>query len=145
MLMTGFVVGLAMVLVIPGLWLAATSGPEWAGALSAFVRERRGQETYNALCYACHLGPTGGGIDDHPPRHNANGHTWHHPDCFLERITRDGSELRSELARPGAPKMPAFKDRLSHDDIAAVLAYIKTMWTPTQRELQASFTREMCF
>jgi len=141
----GFVVGVAAVLIIPGLWLVSTSGPSWAGALSTILRERRGEDIYKANCISCHSGPTGGKIDDYPPRHNANGHTWHHPDCFIRQVVRDGSNEMRELAPPDAPTMPAFKGQLSTDDIDAVLAYIKTMWTPAQRQLQASFTREMCF
>ena len=41
--------------------------------------------------------------------------------------------------------MQGFKDKLSPADIAAVIAFIKTMWTPAQRQAQASFTKEMCF
>ena len=84
-------------------------------------------------------------MEDYPPRHNANGHTWHHPDCAIARVIRDGSDELPELAPPGAPKMQAFRDKLSASDIEAVIAYIKTMWTPGQRQLQASFTKEMCF
>jgi mono/diheme cytochrome c family protein len=41
--------------------------------------------------------------------------------------------------------MQPFKDRLSSDDIDAVLAYLKTWWLPWQRQAQATFTHEMCF
>jgi mono/diheme cytochrome c family protein len=114
------------------------------------LRERRGQEVYNANCLSCHGGPVGGRMEDYPPRHTASGHTWHHPDCALKQIIRDGSSpmteaMREMMAPPDAPKMLPFKDLLSAEDIDAVLAYIKTMWTPDQRELQASFTEEMCF
>ena len=132
-------------LLVFGLWMASTSAPGWAATVGTALRERRGQEVYNASCIGCHLGPTGGTIDDYPPRHNANGHTWHHPDCLIARVTRDGISERSALAPPDAPLMPAFRDRLSPDDIDAVIAYIKTLWTPEQRSVQASFTREMCF
>ncbi len=141
----GFVVGAAAILFASAAWFAYTSAPSWSGALSTMLRERRGEEIYRTQCFSCHAGPTGGRIDDYPPRHNANGHTWHHPDCSLRLAIREGSQVMSAMAPPDAPKMPAFKDRLSADDIDAVLAYIKTMWTPGQREVQASFTREMCF
>ena len=79
---------------------------------------------------------------DYPPRHNANGHTWHHPDCELQRIVRTGGDemtdmMRQMMAPPDAPKMQAFGDKLSNDEIDAVLAFIKTMWTPDEREVQA--------
>lgn len=145
LVLAGFAVGLAAALVFGGVWLAFASTPSWPDALSMLLRERRGQAIYDANCVSCHAGPTGGRIDDYPPPHNANGHTWHHPDCFITRVTRDGIIEPSALAPPGAPTMPAFRDRLSADEIDAVIAYIKTLWTPQQRDAQASFTREMCF
>ena len=81
--------------------------------------------------------------------YNANGHTWHHPDCELKQIVREGSDamtdmMREMMAPPNAPRMQAFKDRLSDDEIDAVLAFIKTLWTPAQREVQAEVTSESC-
>ena len=143
--LAGVAVGLSVALILGGLWVALASTPSWPDALGTVLRERRGQAVYDANCVSCHAGPTGGKIDDYPPPHNANGHTWHHPDCFITRVTRDGISAPSALAPPGAPTMPAFRDRLSADDIDAVVAYIKTLWTPPQRDAQASFTREMCF
>lgn len=140
----GFVLGVGVVAVVVGVWLASASAPSWGTLLSTALRERRGQELYNANCASCHGGPTGGRIDDYPPPHNANGHTWHHPDCALVRVTRDGSSGTPEYAPPGAIPMQGFKDRLSPADIDAVIAFIKTMWTPAQRQAQAGFTKEMC-
>ena len=113
------------------------------------AQERRGEVLYNSNCVSCHGGPTGGGMMDYPPRHNANGHTWHHPDCELKQIVREGSDamtdmMREMMAPPNAPRMQAFKDRLSDDEIDAVLAFIKTLWTPAQREVQAEVTSESC-
>jgi hypothetical protein len=50
----------------------------------------RGAELYQAHCVTCHGGPTGGSTSDIPPRHNAEGHTWHHADCDLVDIVNDG-------------------------------------------------------
>jgi len=116
-------------------------------ALSA--QERRGEEIYNASCVSCRGGPTGGAMMDYPPRHNANGHTWHHPDCELTAIIRTGGDemtemMRQMMAPPDAPKMQAFGDKLSSAEIDAVLAFIKTMWTPEEREVQAQVTQDNC-
>lgn len=86
---------------------------------------------------------------DYPPRHNSNGHTWHHPDCELTLIVREGGDemtamMREMMAPPGAPKMEAFKDRLSDSEIQATLAYIKTLWTPDERDAQAAVTHDSC-
>lgn len=116
----------------------------WPSAVRLALQERRGEQAYNANCFSCHLGPTGGTITDDPPRHNANGHTWHHPDCALRRMVREGSAGIFEIGKSAVPMQP-FKDRLSSEDIDAVLAYIKTWWLPWQQQAQATFTHEMCF
>ncbi len=159
-MVAGFAAGVAAVLMVGGaLWLFVGSGTNRFGApagtdevrqgLVLSAQERRGEEIYNANCVTCHGGPTGGSMMDYPPRHNANGHTWHHADCQLEQIVREGADemtdmMRQMMAPPDAPRMQAFKDRLSGDEIDAVLAYIKTMWTPEERTVQAQVTREEC-
>lgn len=140
----GFAVGLALVVVIGGLVLAFGSPVVWPNTVALALQQRQGEQVYNANCLNCHLGPTGGTIADDPPRHNANGHTWHHPDCALRTMVREGSAGIVEVSTSVLPMQP-FKDRLSPEEIDAVIAYIKTMWTPAQRQAQASFTREMCF
>jgi mono/diheme cytochrome c family protein len=104
----------------------------------------QGQVVYRAQCARCH----GAKLEGQPnwkerqangrlpaPPHDASGHTWHHPDTELFGITKHG------LA-PYAPQgyesdMPAFDGKLSDDQIAAVLAYIKSTWPPDVRERQA--------
>lgn len=101
-----------------------------------------GTELYSAECQSCHGGITGGEITDIPPPHNAEGHTWHHPDCQLVDITLGGLP-----ERPGVPEgmaMPAFEERLTVEQIQYVLAFIKTMWTQEQREWQAEVTERLC-
>ena len=159
LLVVGFIGGMVAVLIIGGaLWfligprVGALGGPlgrALAGPTVLSAQERRGEEIYNANCLSCHGGPTGGAMMDYPPRHNANGHTWHHPDCELKQIVRLGGDemtdmMRQMMAPPDAPKMQAFGDKLSNDEIDAVLTFIKTMWTPDEREVQAQTTREEC-
>jgi mono/diheme cytochrome c family protein len=40
--------------------------------------------------------------------------------------------------------MPTFKEQLTEEDVAAILAYIKTWWTEEQRQFQARITRDVC-
>lgn len=96
--------------------------------------EARGARIYQMQCFGCHGGATGGAIADRPPKHNANGHTWHHPDCELTRFIRDGI----------APDMPVYGGRLSEDEIRAVVTHIRSMWTEEQRVQQAEVTRARC-
>lgn len=74
------------------------------------------------------------------PPHDETGHTWHHPDSVLFGIVKQG------LVPPYAPSdyqsdMPAFQNKLTDDDIWAVLAFIKSHWSPEVREMRAEMTR----
>lgn len=102
----------------------------------------RGEQLYAASCVQCHGGPTGGQISDIPPRHNDQGHTWHHADCLLTDIVLDGRP-----PRPGASGdqiMPAFRDELTDAEVDAILTYLKTWWTDEQRRSQAEATAVEC-
>jgi mono/diheme cytochrome c family protein len=100
-----------------------------------------GADVYARECAACH----GVRLEGQPnwrsrlpdggfpaPPHDDTGHTWHHADGLLFRITRDGG---GSVAPPGfKSNMPAFGDRLSDREIQAVLSYIKSRWP---KELRA--------
>ena len=63
------------------------------------------------------------------PPHDATGHTPHHPDSTLFGITKHGM---SDYAPPGYQSdMLAFDGILTDEEIAEVLAYIKSRW-PTR-------------
>jgi mono/diheme cytochrome c family protein len=102
----------------------------------------RGEALYEANCRSCHGGASGGALRDVPPPHNANGHTWHHQDCLLKDITLNGFDDPSLPA--DRPKMPAFKGRLTEEEVEAILVYIKTWWTEEQREWQRQVTEQAC-
>lgn len=123
------------------------AGPEQQPTAALLTR---GAQLYDAYCLACHGGATGGGMMDMPPRHNANGHTWHHPDCQLVDSVLNGSGEMGEIMRrmmgvpETAPRMPAFKGQLTEDDAVAILTYIKTWWTQEQRVAQARLSQRQC-
>jgi mono/diheme cytochrome c family protein len=108
-----------------------------------------GQSVYAAQCARCH----GANLEGQPnwrdrqangrlpaPPHDASGHTWHHPDAALFGITKHGL---APYAPPGYQSdMPTFDGVLSDDQIAAVLAYIKSRWPPEIRERQARIDKE---
>lgn len=96
----------------------------------------RGASIYAAQCASCH----GANLQGQPnwrergadgllpaPPHDARGHTWHHPDAVLIRITRDGV-----AAVAGDPNyrtaMPVYRGQMSDEDIVAVLSWIKSRW-----------------
>src|SRR5882672_6213227 len=93
----------------------------------------RGRIVYETHCASCHGAQLQGQADWRgrlpAPPHDESGHTWHHPDEVLFRITKYG------LVPPYAPKgyesdMPAFGNVLSDPDIRAVLAFIESRWPP---------------
>ncbi|MFC6488855.1 c-type cytochrome [Nitratireductor sp. GCM10026969] len=105
-----------------------------------------GQEVYAQSCASCH----GADLEGQPdwkrrlengrmpaPPHDESGHTWHHSDRDLFAITKLG--IGGVVPGYGSD-MPAFKDILSDDEIAAVLAFIKSTWPERQREIQARVT-----
>ena len=114
---------------------ACSSAPDESGSAPV---ARTGQEVFAATCAACH-GVGGEGQpnwhipnDDGtlpPPPLNGDGHTWHHSDGLLYRIVSQGGALQEA---PGVTSfksaMPAFRGQLSHDEIVAVLTYVKSLW-----------------
>jgi mono/diheme cytochrome c family protein len=108
-----------------------------------------GQGVYATQCARCH----GANLEGQPnwrermangrlpaPPHDASGHTWHHPDADLFGITKRG-------LGPYAPAgyqsdMPAFENVLSDEQIAAVLAYIKSRWPAEIRARQAHVNQQ---
>lgn len=66
------------------------------------------------------------------PPHDETGHTWHHADELLFRMTKYGL---AELAGGGyKTNMPAYADVLSDEQIVAILSYIKSRWPKNIRE-----------
>jgi mono/diheme cytochrome c family protein len=102
-----------------------------------------GRRLYDAHCASCHGADLEGQANWRErradgklpaPPHDASGHTWHHTDEALFRVTRDGF---AAVAGAGyETDMPAFAGRLSDDEIWAVLAYIKSRWPQATRDRQ---------
>jgi mono/diheme cytochrome c family protein len=61
------------------------------------------------------------------PPHDETGHTWHHPDPYLFLMTKYGIEEMIGKSYPN--NMPAYKDKLTDEEILAVLSYIKSTWS----------------
>ena len=90
-----------------------------------------GKSLYARNCQACHGDQSGTGGTGQAPPHNEAGHSWHHPDAQLIDWVLNGKF-------PG--QMPAFSDRLSREQVEAILAYIQTWWTEDQRSTQADIS-----
>ncbi|WP_372837204.1 c-type cytochrome [Puniceibacterium confluentis] len=125
---------------------AQTAEVTFLGAPVGVETIARGNVLYAESCASCH----GIELEGQPdwrrrldngrmpaPPHDADGHTWHHADRQLFTITKHG--LGAIL--PGYDSdMPAFGELLSDEEIAAVLAYIKSTWPERERGFQAEVT-----
>lgn len=111
----------------------------------------RGKVVNAQHCAACH----GARLEGQPnwqerlpsgrmpaPPHDASGHTWHHPDSVLFGITKHGLVPGKYAPPKYESDMPAFGDRLTDEEIWAVLAYIKSAWPEKIRNAQAEITRD---
>jgi mono/diheme cytochrome c family protein len=106
-----------------------------------------GQRLYADHCASCHgtalqgepnwQDPKPDGRMPAPP-HDATGHTWHHSDEELFRITKFGMAAVVPGYESG---MPAFAGVLSDQEIEAVLAYIKRTWPNRERTYQQERSR----
>lgn len=128
-------VGLAMgaAITVAGVFLLA--GPKAGADPTDDAQVAQGKAVYAEQCASCH----GARLEGQPewqsrkpdgrlraPPHDASGHTWHHPDADLFKITKQGVV---EFAPPGYESdMPAFGGVLSDAEIWAVLAFIKSSW-----------------
>ncbi len=137
--------GLTVVCVTLLILLACSSSPEAitpAPTERPVVTERTarsGQEVFTSICSACHGLQGEGQPNWHIPMENGtlpapplngDGHTWHHGDGFLYRVIRDGGKFQEDpvLLPNFKSAMPAFGAQLSHQEIIAVISYIKEWW-----------------
>ena len=103
-----------------------------------------GETIYRQHCASCH----GARLEGQPnwrtrkpdgrlpaPPHDETGHTWHHGDDHLFRITKQG--VRPPLVPPGYESdMPGYEGVLADLEIRAVLAFIRGTWPPPIRRRQ---------
>ena len=102
-----------------------------------------GSKVYVQHCAVCH----GAKLEGEPnwtkrkesgalpaPPHDPSGHTWHHSDDILFRLTKFGVKI---FAGPNyITEMPAYEGVLSDEEILAVLAFIKSTWPEEILEAQ---------
>lgn len=97
---------------------------------------RLGSDIYLQNCASCHGDDLKGEpdwMDTNPdgtlkaPPHDETGHTWHHRDELLFRITKHGTAKALGL-QDFKSNMPAFEGTLTDTEIIAVLSWIKAQW-----------------
>ena len=135
---SGYAIALVALAVSMVLVLACSSPSGDSGSTPPGPGQRSGQQIFVSTCAACH-GVGGEGQEDwHVPKEdgtlpapplNGEGHTWHHGDGLLYQIVSQGGK---SLESPNVPNfksaMPSFGDLLSHEEIVAVLTYVKSLW-----------------
>lgn len=108
-----------------------------------------GAQVYTRHCAACHGAQLQGQADWRQrdaqgrlpaPPHDASGHTWHHADEVLFRITKYGVASSAGL-KSYETAMPIYDGVLSDADIVAVLSWIKSRWPADIQAKQESVNR----
>lgn len=94
-----------------------------------FATISHGARLYQANCAECH-GREGQGAPDWrqrqpdgmfpPPPLNGTGHAWHHPRRMLHHVIANGS--------PGGGNMPAWREKLSDQEIDAIISWFQSKW-----------------
>ena len=134
-------VGTCAIVPLVAALLAACGPDDVAGSTSAsdtVPAPLTGRELFAANCAVCHGAEGEGQPNWHianddgtlpAPPLNGDGHTWHHADGLLYRVVSQGGAQFESPSDPGFKSaMPAFEDRLSHEEIIAVLTYVKSLW-----------------
>ena len=118
----------------------------YAGSADASDAElvARGSMIYSQSCASCHGSNLEGqanwrvrkadGTLPAPP-HDVTGHTWHHSDDQLFKMTKWGTEAL--VGGDYKSEMRGFSDELDDGEIWAVLAYIKSQWPADIQAAQA--------
>ena len=132
--------GIAVLWTVPGPYSSEA-------ALDAEV-VAKGRTLYRTHCAGCH----GINLEGQPdwqtplpsgrlpaPPHDATGHTWHHPDGILLRITKEGPA--AIVGADYESNMPGFGDVLTDTEIRSILEFIKGTWPEREHEYQAEMTR----
>ena len=101
----------------------------------------QGAQIYMRECASCH----GRNLEGQPdwrtrrsdgllpaPPHDGTGHTWHHPDGLLIRLTKEGPAAIVNGDYQSA--MPGYGGVLSDSEIVAVLSFIKSTWPDEIRQ-----------
>ena len=94
----------------------------------------QGREVYMRICAQCH-GENGEGYANElqSPALNQSEHAYHHPDQQIHDWIVHG---KLGLGR----QMPPFGEQLTDNEVHAVIAYLHTLWTPEQLEIQQDIT-----
>lgn len=138
--------GLAVLVMVALAGWFVFGGAEPAPSQTSQIAE--GEALYTESCAVCHgtdlagqpnwRSPESDGRLPAPP-HDASGHTWHHPDEVLFRITKLGTA--AVVGNGYESNMPGFGDELDDAQIEAIFSYIKSTWPEELRAHQAEISK----
>jgi mono/diheme cytochrome c family protein len=107
-----------------------------------------GRRIYVQNCASCHgeraegaphwQQPNARGDLPAPP-HDDTGHTWRHDDAMLSQVIKDG--LRDPFNKTRELTMPPFGKMLSDAEMADIIVYFKSLWSPEHRIYQEELSR----
>lgn len=109
--------------------VATLSGADVTRSADPAVLEK-GRRVFGQHCASCHGAQAEGAANwrskqadgkSPPPPLNGSGHDWHHPKQELHDFIKNGSP-------PGTGDMPAWKGKLSDEDIDAVIVWFQSLW-----------------
>jgi alcohol dehydrogenase (quinone), cytochrome c subunit len=103
------------------------ANPATAAALAAGHEANRGAELYVDNCAACHR-TDGGGSPRALPKIAGNSSVLSEDPNSLIRLVLAGSSLPGTAAAPSALGMPGFGWRLTNDEVAQLLTFIRVSW-----------------
>ena len=95
-----------------------------------FAQVSQGARLFQKNCAECHGSDAQGDANWRqrdadgmfpPPPLNGTGHAWHHPREVLYEVIANGSPQ-------GMGKMPAWRDKLSDEEIKAIIAWFQSKW-----------------
>lgn len=109
---------------------ASESASPMPGNRDNFAMIVRGGQLFSENCAQCHgdlaqgharwQQPDASGKFPAPPL-DGSGHAWHHPTKALVRTIKYGTQTMGG-------SMPAWKDRLSDEDISAIIQWFQSRW-----------------
>ncbi|SEL39639.1 Cytochrome c, mono-and diheme variants [Roseateles sp. YR242] len=115
---------------------------ETARQLRSGVEPNRGAQVYVDNCAACHRTDGKGYAKAFPPI--AGNATVLAPDpASLIRLVLAGGELPSTVERPSNLGMPAFADRLSDEEVAQLLTFVRQGWGNQAPTVEAAQVKQV--
>lgn len=116
--------------------------PAMAQALAAGQEDSRGAELFIDNCAACHR-TDGKGDERVFPKIAGNSSVLSKDPVSLIRLVLAGSSLPSTAAAPSELGMPGFAWRLSDDEVAQLLTFIRNSWGNQAPEVNAGRVKQL--